>query len=369
MKKHHALLLLSLMLFTGCQPPSSAQPPPDQTVTTAAGQSSDTNRQSEQANLYLEAEKYPEAIEIFTAIIARDAANTDAYVKRAGAYLSENESPEHLAFALADYEQARQLAQDLPEAWLGMIDVHIRMDDMETALELAETGYELTGSASIGEKAEQLKSRNITDSDNKTRRSTISDSEDQIIYSLHYRYRTDKCLESVTSYDANNNQIDFFEYQYDDEERMTKYPFFNALGEMDQIYVTFADNGTISERKVYRSSDDTMSLHEIYEYDENGNNIKTCDYNEDRLLLGYNIYTYNNQNQIVLREEFNEQDQMLRYRSIEYNSSGKRIKESSFDPDGTLFQYTVILYDDAGQRLRAERYDANHKLVEVTAFD
>lgn len=105
---------------------------------------------------YLSEGNYEEAIIAFTAAIEIDPNRAEAYVGRGDAYVGSGETEDNLTAALADYAAALELDETSAAAWLGLADVYIRQRNVDGAIKILSSGYEVTGSREILDLIEYL---------------------------------------------------------------------------------------------------------------------------------------------------------------------------------------------------------------------
>ena len=93
---------------------------------------------------YLSEGSYEEAIIAFTVAIEIDSKHPEAYISRGDAYSGLEGTTDTLTAALADYESALELDETLVDAWLGLADVYIRLENYDKAAEVLREGYTKT---------------------------------------------------------------------------------------------------------------------------------------------------------------------------------------------------------------------------------
>lgn len=104
---------------------------------------------------YLSEGNYQEAIIAFTAAIEIDPKQALAYVGRGNVYMSSG-TAEDLAAAQEDYQAALALDETLEDAWIGLIDAYIRLEDYESARRILEQALALVDSDELRAKQEEL---------------------------------------------------------------------------------------------------------------------------------------------------------------------------------------------------------------------
>lgn len=148
LQKSIAGILMCLVLLTAC----------NQTVT----------KWQEKYDLgarYLSEGNYEEAILAFTAAIEIDPKQAPAYVGRGRAYVQLEETDENYGKAQVDFQQALELDKLLPDAWLCLADVLIRMGLFDLALETLQNALEaLDENLQINDMLAMFDGEEITDS-------------------------------------------------------------------------------------------------------------------------------------------------------------------------------------------------------------
>ncbi|MCR5794438.1 MAG: hypothetical protein K6G61_03670 [Solobacterium sp.] len=121
MKKILGICLLMTML-AGCacqhKPDASGAHAPV-TLETAAG--------------YLKDGEYGKAIETYSALIREDSSNAIYYLGRAQAYAASGTDTENLQSAEADYRKVLEIDNTMTDAYVGLADVYLKMEDYESA--------------------------------------------------------------------------------------------------------------------------------------------------------------------------------------------------------------------------------------------
>lgn len=291
-------------------------------------ESTETNVEDPQsADDYLETQEYDTALEMYLAMLNEDPMNVDAY--------------------------------------LGIVEVYLRMGDYEKALEYAQKGYDLTGDERLLEKIEMINSGNITDSKGRTlKMSWIEDGEVKWWHEFTYDSKGRK--KSITVYDSNGNQVDYGEYEYDSEGKCTV-----DVGGYDW------DDGTIDKY--------------LYYYDENGRIIREeVGSNLDFWIYRVTEYLYHGDENIAYRQDITRYDKDgnetgRQYELIKDNihelytieSDGTEWLETTheweYDDNGNVIKYTFTDYDPEGNIIRKEitvsEYDEDGNMIRDITYD
>lgn len=146
---------------------------------------------------YLLCLDYEQAIVCFTRIIDIDPMNVRAYVRRGDVYVIWNEQ---LELAKPDYEKAIEIDDLCVDGYLGLVDVYIRMNDFDKALEIAELGYKKTNHDLLKAKVDELRSGNVVDSSNQPRKTSNYYNGSLDWYHI-YAYKMGKMV-GVTAFNA-----------------------------------------------------------------------------------------------------------------------------------------------------------------------
>ncbi len=206
--------------------------------------------------------------------------------------------------AVENYEKALELDDMSVEAYLGLIEVYIRKNDFDKALEYAKKGFEKTGDERLKEKIDMIESGNIVDSRGLICKKTMYDADNHILYWQEFTYDENGLEKSVTSYDANGNQTGHVDCDHS-----------NPLLEVS--YCTYSDSG-----KVFKS---------VTEYDESKRLIKTTYYGGETENDGwYVLYEYEGEKNIQTQYSM---DGTIEVRYVDYQDGDKHVTEYyHYDP-------------------------------------
>ena len=287
---------------------------------------------------YLSEGNYQEAIIAFTAAIEIDPKRAEAYVGRGGAYVASGETEENLKAALADYEAALELDEALTDAWLGLADVYIQQGDYDQSLEVLREALEKTGNdQSIADKLAEMESGIFTDSAGNVRRMEYRDGEGTLLWWHDYIYNDDGKESEVIAYDAAGNKIDQWEgYEYDDQGRVVRsvgYSF--DTGEFTTVSEYVYRDGYLTESRQF-SMNGTFAGSQQYEYDSQGNRVKTIGYGSSGEMSYYWIHTYDDQGNEIRVDYYFADGVTYGYDERTYDASGEQTGFYQYDQDGNL---------------------------------
>lgn len=294
---------------------------------------------------------YQEAILAFTAAIEIEPTKALAYVGRGDAYVLSNETRTILDLAKADYEMAINLDETLVEAWLGMVDVHIRYGEYEEALMWVRRGYDVTADERLFSKAEELE--NGKTSEPKKESIKRFDSEGELLWYQLFDYGIENIDFRVSSYSGSGEllgTVDCFKTET-----------------MEVTYDTKAKTGELIEHTFYLDEGgrwiepEGEGIYAVYEYDEDGKLLKESYYEEDRVYqeIVYSYRANGHWEQITYYEEYEDITGYVQgvSRDVrEFNEDGSPKICISYDEEGTKTGETIYEYDDNGNLLRTVKY-------------
>lgn len=113
------------------------------------------------------------------------------------------------------------------------------------------------------------------------------------------------------------------------------------------------ENIVVTSRKCYRDGD----IISEWQYDTNGNRIKSVFYNEDGSVDGYTEYTYDELENEVKEIYYNGDGSVDGYAEYIYDASGNKVKEILYDGDGNVSCSTE--YDILGNQVKVVDGDKN----------
>lgn len=225
------------------------------------------------------------------------------------------------------------------DAYIGIINAYIDINDFDNALLWAEKGYEMTGDDAIKQLLDMLNGGNVIDSEGRTKRQSFYSAEGQLLAMFEYTYLKGNCVDVMYRLDANGVIQYELKYEYDDKGRITK-GCNRHFGDGSGIYVsyyTYDSNGTTTCQEDYYESGDFCGKVE-YEYDEEGWLLKEINYNSEYELGSYNIYEYDG-NDTTTEYRYDGDGELLGYR-VSTSSDGE-YRNEYYDADGNLDFYDV----------------------------
>lgn len=276
---------------------------------------------------YLLELNYEQAVVCFTSVIEIEPKNVRAYVGRGNAYVLWDEQ---LDLAKSDYEKALEIDDKCTDGYLGLVDVYIRLNEFDKALEIAELGYTKTGNDTLKAKIDEINSGNINDASNQPRKKTGYYNG---VLAWYHIYTYDKGKQTgVTAYDAGGSETGHVATLYDDYGRQVQSAGYVINdGTLVRTKSTYDDSGKMIRQDMF---------HSPTEHRPNGNQ-------------DYFTFEYNNDGQLIKQSHY----------AQGYDSSGNQ--ERSFQ----LREYWVNTYDDNGNKISQIIYDSDDKEIGYSKFN
>ena len=217
-------------------------------------------------------------------------------------YLSEGNYEE----AILAFTAAIEIDPKRAEAYEGLADVYVALDDIESALEILRQGEEAIGDDTLFQsRVDELTSQMEATSESKPDQAQS---------------------ESVPSEPAP------------------------------------------AEPRVERESRANGSYRLRY-YDEAGNITRDEYYDSEEILDAYWLFYYDAAGNVTRREYYYPDGTLGEYFLDYYNAVENVTRSEGYDPDGTLSEYFLDYYDAAGNVARSERYDPDGTLTSINYYD
>lgn len=115
--------------------------------------------------------------------------------------------------------------------------------------------------------------------------------DDEFSYELRYTYDEKGNVLEQGYYDEKGEYNGGYEYTYDEKGNMIKEKY-NSESSNFEVIRTYDDKGNLIEQKTFAKGHKDASLWYKYEYDSNGNKIKSSSLESDGSINGYDIYKY-----------------------------------------------------------------------------
>ena len=260
--------------------------------------------------------------------------------------------------ALVAFNAVLKIDPKNADAYLGIVEVYIRTNDFEAALETAREGYEATGDERLKEKIDMIESGDIFASNGWQMKMSGYDGEGNLVFWHEYTYNLKGQMASVTKYNADGVQEQYFELTYDEEGRIViGCSTGSKSGEISKVGYEYGDH---SIRHIwYEGISDRVKEYAEEELDDQGHTLKTTRYNAEGEYLKTKIYTYDEAGRVAKQEDLDKNGELLYYYVRLYDQDGKMIQSQHFDAEGNLTSYFEYIYDEEGKRVCDRCYDRN----------
>jgi hypothetical protein len=160
---------------------------------------------------------------------------------------------------------------------------------------------------------------------------------------------------SINEYDSSSNRIKKSTYFGDSTLMSFTFYKYNDFGKESETS-TFSPDSVLIERwtfeydakqyqvKINRLYTNGTSGYILIANDENGNVIRATTYDSSNNIEGYEIYEYAN-GKLNRIKYYSPADSMNFYIIYEYDSNGNHVRTNHYNPDGSLSQYDLFAYE------------------------
>ena len=272
--------------------------------------------------------------------------------------------------AVIAFTAAIEIEPKRAELYLGLAETYIAQNDFETAREILQEGYNVTGDESLKNRLDELNSGNIMDYWGNVRRMYGYDENETLLYWQDYTYDSQMRMASVTSYDVSGNQTGYVALAYDERGRQivgyNSAPSGDLAGAVGRIENSY--EGT-SKEQIYFYPDGTVKMYYSNEYDADGNLLRREVFNKNGNSEGVNLFAYDENGKRIQHESYNPDGSLEFYETYEYDANGNCEKECRYDVSGVLVKYTVFRYDTQGNLVGEECYLADDSLLYSRTYE
>lgn len=278
-----------------------------------------------------------------------------------------------------DYEQAIvsfNIALEIDpmsvEAYLGIIEVYLRMGNFDKAMEYAKKGYEITGEECLKEKIDMLESDRIVDSRGKVLKIEFYDGEGGLLAWHWYTYDKEGNVLKVVAYDADDREVNYVDYVYDAEGREIVCSSNSVVGDLIRYEREYDNTGRVIVDKSYWPNGDC----DICEYTYNDNNVtkrEIISYSSNGSVRNrrYILDEYDDNKNIIKQDTYDEieNEWFHSWETImECNEKGQTIQECSwYDPDNQRGEKTKEItkyeYNERGELVALRIYNEEGKMM------
>ncbi len=266
-------------------------------------------------------------------------------------YLEEMEYEQ----ALVAFYTALSIEPKNPDAYLGIVEVCIRTNDFESALEYAKEGYEATGDERLKEKIDMIENGSIFASNGWLMKGYYYDSDGNMTYWHEYTYNLKGQKAAVTVYNAQGVQEQYLEFVYDEKGRFAIDAVEYVTGEIARRITEYREHSRWET--IFIGTSDTVHHYCEWELDSNGKILRMTDYNIDRQIDISETFTYDENGREVRRERYNGNNELTNYYVSVYDETGKQLQWLSYTAEGELISNWDYIYDEEGNYLGYRIYE------------
>ena len=168
-------------------------------------------------------------------------------------------------------------------------------------------------------------------------------------------------------YSANGKALKIFDHAYDKKNNIHYYKYYDYKEELTSTTEERYNQDGNLIRKVKNDGDQSSTI--LWEYDENGNEIRESLYAPDGTIQNQHTYEYDrNGNRIrhIYSGENVDKPSMLEY---VYDDDGNHIKTIHYNSDGNIIETTEYEYDANGNTQRYVDYAADGNIAYITEYE
>lgn len=260
--------------------------------------------------------------------------------------------------ALVAFHAALEIEPMNADAYLGIVEVYIRTNEFETALEYAKEGYEVTGDERLKEKIDMIESGDIFASNGWWMKMSGYDGQGNLVFWHEYTYNLQGQQASVAKFNAQGVQEQYLEFTYDEEgRRLISYSYSDSDGDLCKIVCEY--NGNNYHETYYNGIGEEVVNYNDVEADADGKVLKETRYDSDGNVRNVAVYEYNEDNNLVGRKYYSSDNMLIYYDVFTYDEDGKRLQQQHYDSSGALTWYVEEVYDAEGNNIGSRSYDAD----------
>ena len=264
--------------------------------------------------------------------------------------------------ALVAFEAALDIDPMNADAYLGIVEVHIRTNEFEKALEVAKEGYETTGDERLKEKIDMIESGDIFAANGWIMRTTGYDADGNLMYAHIYTNDIKGRKASVTRTDENGVKTQYLELDYDEDGRqLISYGFKGYSGELYKEVYEYGSNHYRVTKYDDVKSESIVSYREV-DTDDDGHELREISYDPEGKVSGSAQYEYDQNGNVVKRTYYDENGEVTSSYIHTYDANGRRLQQQRYGADGEYRGYSEDVYDEEGNYLGQRAYDEEGNL-------
>ena len=270
--------------------------------------------------------------------------------------------------ANSTYEKAIELDPENENAYLGLIEILIRTNKFDEALDVAQKAYDKIGGDRIKESIEMLKSGNITASNGWIMKYTYYNSDGEVVYTHELEYNLKGNKSKIIWSDGNGNYMDSIDIEYDEKDRqITSYTYSTGTGTLNKIEIEYEEDECIETH--YVGTTDEIDEYNKISFNDDGKVAVSEKYNSNWEYSGKIVDEYNEKGDLIKYTHYNSSDEIWYYCEIEYDDNGKKLKESEYDGFDELKSYRVFEYNSNGKLIKETKYDKSGEVDYVVDYE
>lgn len=285
--------------------------------------------------------------------------------------------------ALMYFEEARSLNPLNEEVYLLESDFYVRQEDYANAVGILDEGIEQTGEITLETRKNYLLDNTSLVKQEKyvdgTRQEVLEYNPDGSV-SIQYLYDADGVLYEWGEYTYENgiltSEVHFYDngvqkwgtaYNADGSENV--YASYDREGMMTEVYLAEYDGNGRLYRKVYYEPwgltidsgmdsvlNNGVAAWKIYEYDQNGDQIRDTDYNPDGSINSWQEYVYGPDGNMTGSTYFYADGTAGLYREYVYDENANLLSEMEYWGDGSPGWKNEFVYDALGNCVKELSY-------------
>lgn len=283
--------------------------------------------------------------------------------------------------AIVAFEQVIKIDPMNADAYLGLTDAYICLNEFDKAYETAKQGYDKTGDERLNEKILMIESGNIEDFEGRTHKVTSYRADGSIVYELFYTYSYNEYGVMTHGkelfYDEEGIREEHKETEYDENGTLLSVRY-NVNGQMiESEENSFDSEGNISISRSYTYEPETGEMIRqglrVWEYDQNNRKVKYSNCHVDNKTgeesKQYSFYEYDESNNCIAEKCYDADGILIVSDEFSYDAKGNETEYRRYDSAGNLFFKRVRIYNDSGNYIGCKEYDGNGNLIQIIMFE